>query len=171
MTEWPVIRIATTHSEAHVLASLLRSAGISTRVDPLSPLAHLQVQDLGSYRVMVHQTSWADADEILKSSTEDYRPLSPCPKCGAATRRNKRIITSYSVSWFIGVLVLFFQRNRYCPHCKSHMKANRIEPFTDEELGYDPEPTFKDQFRRFLAWTRSIGYETEDKPTGESNEP
>jgi len=178
MSRWVPLRAQLSRVEAAIEAAALRSAGfpvwepdrIWSAIEP--PLG--DSLEFG-HRMYVLEPHREDARAWLNAlrSDEKPEPLHPCPVCGGKTRRLRRVIVILIFWWFIWGLFPFYRRRRICVDCGHRHTPGRPEPFVKSELGWTPPGSFGDSFRSFLAWTRSIGYDThpETELTEQDDEP
>jgi hypothetical protein len=171
-------------TSAQTLLSALKGHGIAAFMDnehlaQTAPYLRLAV---GGFPIYVPEDRLKDAEDVmalLGSATllpaaagEDDGGLS-CPQCGGDGHPRRNWLLTLLTN--AGVTLTGFAvtgRRRWCGSCGHRWKPDEVQAFTEDELGYDPsEPVF--DFRAFLAWTRSIGYERSDESqTGEtSHEP
>ena len=181
MGRWVQIRRYHLREGVLVERTLLESTGIlvwspdEAFYATFPPLADSSSQ---GYRLFVIDSDLKDAREIL-AQRDETQVSYPCPKGGGKTRRLKSISGTIAVSFLFilagGPIVWPIRRRmRICVENRHRFMPEAPEPFTAEELGYPPtyidRVSLKESFLRFLAWTRSIGYEKRDDEQEEPRE-
>lgn len=118
----------------------------------------------------------AQKDNVQATGQEKQDAVPDCPVCGGESHAR--------TSWLLTVLSNFAvtltgfpvpSKRRQCVDCGHVWRPGGREPFTPEELGYDPdapvEGDFVGWFKSTLSKIRSVGYErTQDTPE-KSHEP
>jgi hypothetical protein len=171
MARWVKIRRFHVREGVLVERALLQSAGIPVMAPDVEFYGlhpHIADTALDGYSLFVLDADVEDAQAIL-NARDDSQTSYPCPTCGGTTRRLKNV-------WGTLAGTLFFQifggptlwpmrrRTRICNTDRTRFMPAPVEPFTADETGYPVEPPeglpLKAHFLRFLAWTRSVGYDT-----------
>lgn len=173
MSRWVVIRRFLTHDEALVLPAYLASRGLQAYCPEIASLAaypSIEIGSLQGYRLLVLESDADDADAWLAIAEENGAaapPAIPCPACGGASRRLRRVITILVVLYFTGWPLPFKRRRRICMSCRGRFTPDHPAPFSEAELGHAPDRG-TGRFRAFLARIRDIGYDT---PAGDGDPP
>jgi len=169
MARWIKIRQCLTREAVLVERTALESAGfLAWCPDEIvyGMLPHIEGTSLGGYRLFVLDTQAAAARDVLAQRNEAETSY-PCPKCGRKTRRLRNVTGTLLLSifffWGGPAPARLLRRRRICNVDRTRFTPEAMAPFTDEELGYPAPPLgLMDQFRAFLAWGRSIGYDRTD---------
>ena len=119
-------------------ASLLESAGIPTYVPDrhwFGVYASLEFGSDHGYRLYVRENDWQDARQILDERQLEIAPSYPCPACGGATRRLRRVLAIIALCILRDTFVPlpFYRRKRICLTCKTRHMPERPERFTAAE--------------------------------------
>ena len=170
MARWVQIRRYHVREGVLVERSVLESAGIPVMAPDLHFYAlhpHLADSSRDGYCIFVLDDDVEDARAIL-GLRDDAQTSFPCPTCGGKTRRLKNLWAMAVVIpflWFVGGPMVWpvRRRKRICNADQTRFMPEPTAPFTSDETRYLMEPPeglpLKERFRRFLAWTRSIGYD------------
>ena len=182
MGRWVKIRRYHVRESVLVERALLESAGLMVwSPDEVFYGIHPEIGDTSreGYRLFVIEDDVADARALL-SLRDDSQVSYPCPESGGKTRRLKRIWATVLLT----LLALQFggpapwpvqRRMRICVENRHRYEPEPPEPFTAAELGLPAADvgavSLKDGFLRFLAWSRSVGYEKQDESEKEPPKP
>ena len=170
MARWVQIRRYHVREGVLVERSVLESAGIPVMAPDLHFYGlHPHIADSSNqgYCLFVLDDDVEDARAILNLRDETETSY-PCPTCGGKTRRLKNITATVLGTTFFqffgGPFTWPVRRlKRICNADRTRFVPDPVLPFTSEETSYPVEPpgglTLRERFLRFLAWTRSIGYD------------
>lgn len=169
MTSFVQLTVALEPSHAQPLVAALRAAGIEAYVQnehlqSVLPSLRLALGGMPIY-VRADQREAAEAFLARSQAAPIHDEALACPACGGATqlRRNWLATAATNAVSLTGFAVR--RPRRICSSCEHSWRPGGTAPFTVDELGYNPDAPLIDwralarNFRAFLAWTRSIGYE------------
>lgn len=132
--------MASWNNEAMIVESALRAAGWpATLADRhfLSVYPHLEFGSSKPRVLLPHVARDEARAWISEIRQTQLDPIYPCPQCGRETRRTRRLFWTALVT-ALGTFFPFFGRRRRCGDCRITFDPGAPEPFTAEELGYDP---------------------------------
>ncbi|MAK65365.1 MAG: hypothetical protein CMF75_11600 [Maricaulis sp.] len=128
-------------NEAIIVESALRAHGIPANIADRHFHSIYPHIEFGSsrVRVLIPDVLAEEARGVIKSLREgaSQTPIYPCPECGGATRRVRRLFWIALVT-LVGTFYPFFSKRRRCPACRKTFRPPPAAPFTADELGYEP---------------------------------
>ena len=156
------IRFDLTLVDAERELAILAEAGIEAASPELGhgqsnpPIA---TGDFKGYRIIAREQDLLAAHKALDLPRGSENHPYPCPNCAAATRRELRIGLFFFGAWLTHWPFPMRRRKRFCPACRYRYMPDAPEPFTAQELGWDPQN--ENALAELLEYTRSIGYHDE----------
>jgi len=127
--------------EGRVLSSALHAAGIpAEQVDYHIHFCYPHLEyGFNRYRIFIPPSCQEAAREVISNASQrTFEPIHACPKCNGSTRKVRRWAVTLILYGFFGVFWPFFKKSRRCWTCKWTWEPAPPEPWTKEELGYDP---------------------------------
>jgi len=134
--------IAPWSNEGRVLASALEAAGIPvTQVDYHIHFCYPHLEyGFCRYRIFVPVECQQLAKNIISEANQNtFEPIHACPKCKGPSRKVRRWGITVILYILFSVFWPFYKNSRRCGPCKWTWHSKPPEPWTKEELGYDPK--------------------------------
>jgi hypothetical protein len=163
MSLWIQIAALLEPTEGAIIASSLRANGVRV----CEPDFHLyncfpnRRIAYGGYRIMVLRDDLDLAKSVSKTWTrQPDTPAEPCPNCAQAGRRDThwlgQLLAFITLAWSFNYRLL--RNRRHCTQCGSRWtpESSIPEPFSYEELGYNPEGEPPDNSNKVKGFTASM---------------